>query len=348
MSNAGGAPINVILIGFGGVGREFARLVNEKNENLAFKYGLRLNIKAVTDLQFGSLVSTNGIDLAGLTETSLQRGEFGNHPGGSVEVLSEKVIKEVPADLVIEATYTNQIDGEPAASHCRWAIEAGKHVVTCNKGPVAFAASSLKALAAHKGVIFAYEGSVMSGTPVIRMAKQTLGMAGIRGFEGILNGTSNFVLDRMGDGLDLGAAVKEAQTLGYAEADPTADIEGYDVRLKVVIMANELLGADISPEDVNCQGISGLTLDNILAASAAGQRWKLIGSASRDERGSVTAAVAPLALSSRHPLANIGGATNAISFKTELLGDVSVAGPGAGRLETAFALLSDIIAIYRG
>jgi homoserine dehydrogenase len=155
---------------------------------------------------------------------------------------------------------------------------------------------------------------------------QTLGMAGIRGFEGILNGTSNFVLDRMGDGLDLGAAVKEAQTLGYAEADPTADIEGYDVRLKVVIMANELLGADISPEDVNCQGISGLTLDNILAASAAGQRRK----------------------SSRHPFANIGGATNAISFKTELLGDVSVAGPGAGRLETAFALLSDIIAIYRG
>lgn len=341
------APIRIILIGFGGVGRAFAQLITEKKQDLASRSGIRLELVAVTDLQFGSVVSSGGIDLARLESASSQPGGFGNYPGGSSHVQNEEIIKEVPADVVIEATVTNPVDGEPATSHCRWALEAAKHVVTCNKGPVAFAAKALKALASHNDVIFAYEGSVMSGTPVIRMANQLLSLAEIRGFEGILNGTSNFVLDRMEGGLEIEAAVKEAQALGYAEADPSADIEGHDVRLKVAIMANELLGADLSPAHVSCLGISGLRPDDFIAAYRAGQRWKLIGSAHRDSRGCVTAAVAPLALSAHHPLANVDGVTNAISFKTEVLGNVSVVGPGAGRLQTAFALLSDIISIHR-
>ena len=123
--------------------------------------------------------------------------------------------------------------------------------------------------------------------------------------------------------------------------------EGYDVRLKVAILANDLLGADISPNDVACQGISGLTLADVATAYAAGHRWKLIGSARRDNRGFIVAAVAPFALPSSHSLANINSATNAISFKTELLGEVTVTGPGAGGAETAFALLSDIVAIHQ-
>ncbi|RVD45991.1 homoserine dehydrogenase, partial [Mesorhizobium sp. M7A.F.Ca.ET.027.03.2.1] len=142
------------------------------------------------------------------------------------------------------ATFTNPTDGEPAVSHCRWALQTGKHVVTTNKGPVAIAARELETLAKSNGLHFEYEGSVMSGTPVIRMAKKTLAGAEVTGFEGILNGTSNFVLGRMEGGLDFASAVKEAQQLGYAEAAPTADVEGFDVRLKVVILANELLGAN--------------------------------------------------------------------------------------------------------
>ncbi|TGT11999.1 homoserine dehydrogenase, partial [Mesorhizobium sp. M8A.F.Ca.ET.213.01.1.1] len=152
-----------------------------------------------------------------------------------------------PADIVVEATFTNPNDGEPAVSHCRWALQAGKHVVTTNKGPVALAAQELKTLAKSRGVRFEFEGAVMSGTPVIRLAAKTLVGAELKGFEGILNGTSNFVLGRMEEGLDFSSAVKEAQALGYAEADPTADVEGHDVRLKVVILANELLGADLKP-----------------------------------------------------------------------------------------------------
>jgi homoserine dehydrogenase len=338
---------DVSLVGFGNVNRAFARLVAESNDSFAAEFGFRLNFVAVTDLHFGSVISVAGIDAQMLAETPFEKGALAKLPGGSAHSQNERVIKHVPADIVIEATYTNPVDGEPAVSHCRWALETGKHVATTNKGPVAFAASSLKALAARNGVAFEFEGSVMSGTPVIRMARRTLGGAGISGFEGILNGTSNFVLGRMESGLDFASAVKEAQMLGYAEADPAADIEGHDVRLKVAILANELLGARISPGDVACRGISGLTSDDLAAASAQGRRWKLIGSAHRDEQGAIVASVAPFAIASDHPLAGIGGATNAISFKTRLLGNVTVAGPGAGRVETAYALLSDIIAIHQ-
>jgi homoserine dehydrogenase len=186
----------------------------------------------------------------------------------------------------------------------------------------------------------------MSGTPVLRMARQTLAGAGLVGFEGILNGTSNYVLTRMEEGLGFNEAVAQAQALGFAEADPTADVEGHDVRLKVVILANELLGACLQVGDVACSGISAIDSAAIERAQAAGERWKLIGSARREADGSVRASVEAKLLPGHHPLAGISGATNALAFDTELLGAVTVSGPGAGRIETAFALLSDIVAIH--
>lgn len=338
---------NIALIGFGGVNRALAQLVAERNDHWQAELGFRLNIVAVTDLNLGSVVSENGIDARMLVETRFQKGGFASLSGGSAEADNETVIKRAPADIVAEATFTNPEDGEPAVSHCRWALESGKHVITTNKGPVALAAAELKALARRNHVSFEHEGAVMSGTPVIRMAKTTLAGAGLTGFEGILNGTSNFVLGRMENGLGFSGAVSEAQTLGYAEADPAADLEGDDVRLKVVILANELLGASLNPADVPCRGITSLTIADIETATNDGCRWKLIGSASRGEDGRVVACVAPRRLALDHPLAGVNGAINAVSFTTGMLGAVTVSGPGAGRIETAYALLSDIIAIHR-
>jgi homoserine dehydrogenase len=338
---------NIALIGFGGVNQALAQLIAERNDRWQAEVGFRLNIVAVTDLYLGSVVSANGIDARMLVATKFDKGGFARLSGGSAEVDNEKVIRAAPADIVAEATFTNATTGEPAISHCRWALESGKHVVTTNKGPVALAASALEALARRNNVCFEYEGAVMSGTPVIRMARTTLAGAGLTGFEGILNGTSNFVLGRMEAGLGFSDAIAEAQALGYAEADPTADIEGHDVRLKVVILANELLGASLSPADVPCKGIAGLRPEDIAAAAGEGTRWKLVGSAVRGEDGRIRASVAPQRLALDHPLAGVNGAANAISFATEMLGAVTVAGPGAGRIETAYALLSDIVAIHR-
>ncbi|MDZ4017128.1 homoserine dehydrogenase [Pseudomonas sichuanensis] len=336
----------IALVGFGGVNRALAQLIAERNLRWQQELGFGLKIVGVTDLFLGSVIDRNGLDAATLAALPTSKGALAQLPQGSAEAFNESVIKQSGADIIAEATFTNPKDGEPAATFCRWALEAGKHVVTTNKGPIALHAQALKALAKANGVSFEYEGSVMSGTPVLRMARQTLAGSGLVGFEGILNGTSNYVLTRMGEGLGFAEAVAKAQELGYAEADPTADVEGHDVRLKVVILANELLGACLQVSDVACSGISAITREDIERAKASGEHWKLIGAARREVDGSVRASVQARLLPGSHPLAGITGATNAIAFETELLGAVTVSGPGAGRIETAFALLSDILAIH--
>lgn len=337
----------IALVGFGGVNRALAQLIAERNARWKTELGFTLKIVGVTDLFLGSLIGREGLDAGVLARLPAVKGAFAQLPGGSAEAQNAAVIKDSGADIIAEATFTNPVDGEPATSFCRWALESAKHVVTTNKGPIALHGAELKALAQRHNVGFEYEGAVMSGTPVIRLAKKTLAGSEMSGFEGILNGTSNFVLTRMEGGLGFAEAVREAQALGYAEADPTADVEGYDVRLKVVILANELLDAKLTVSDVSCNGISALDLADIEQARADGARWKLIGAATRQADGSVSASVEPRLLSNDHPLAGISGATNAVSFNTGLLGAVTVSGPGAGRMETAYALLSDIIAIHQ-
>lgn len=334
---------SLALIGFGGVNRALAELIRDEPERFA-SLGFDLRVVAITDLAFGSLVQADGIDLGAVL--GMPRGaSFAGLPGGNADPRNEEVIKNSPADIVVEATFTSPIDGEPAVSHVRWAFEAGKHVVTTNKGPVALHGAELTRLAEENAVRFEFEGSVMSGTPVIRLARNVFGGLRLNGVQGILNGTSNYVLGQMETGFSLDEAVAEAQTLGYAEADPTADIGGSDVRLKVAILANELLGANITPAEVTTKGIEGISPNDVVRALGDGQRWKLIGQAVRQDDGTVAASVGPVALPASHPLAGVSGATNAVSFDTDLLGHVTVSGPGAGRTETAYALASDIIAI---
>jgi homoserine dehydrogenase len=336
---------DIALIGFGGVNRTLAELIATRGDALRSELGFGLRVVAITDLRLGTLVRNEGIDLAMAVLLGSGKDTFAVH-GGSDEPDNERVIRSCTADIICEATYTNPEDGEPAVSHVRWALESGKSVCTTNKGPVALRGSELTELAQQNGVHFEFEGAVMSGTPVIRLAKNMFGGLKLNGFNGILNGTSNYVLGRMEAGLGFDEAISEAQQLGYAEADPAADIEGYDVQLKVLILANELLGAGLRLSDVQRQGISSLTAEDISQAAREGRRWKLVGSAQRNPDGTVTAGVGPVALPLDHGLAGISGATNAVSFSTDLLGPVTVSGPGAGRVETAYALLSDIIAMH--
>lgn len=335
---------DLALIGFGGVNRALAEIIRDRGDALADELGFTLRIVAITDLRLGSLMRADGIDPAFALSLPAD-ATFEGMIGGSALPQNEHVIRESTAGVIVEATFTNPIDGEPAVSHVRAALESGKSVTTTNKGPVAIARAELNRLAEQNGVRFEYEGSVMSGTPVLRFARETMSGLKINAIQGILNGTSNYVLGKMETGMTLEDAVAEAQALGYAEADPTADIEGSDVQLKVVILANELLGASLTTTDVERRGISSVTAADIVQAAAEGKRWKLIGSVTRDEFGTVRAAVEPIALAAEHPLNAISGATNAVAFTTDLLGTVTVSGPGAGRWETAYALLSDIIAI---
>ncbi|MFD8542595.1 homoserine dehydrogenase [Streptomyces sp. NPDC059649] len=338
---------DLALIGFGGVNRALAELISQRGDRLAEELGFALRVVAITDLRAGSLIETDGIDLAPLLAVEPGELSFAGLPGGDADPRNEWVIREVPADIVVEATFTNPTDGEPACSHVRWALTAGKHVCTTNKGPVALAGRELGQLAAEHGVSFEFEGAVLSGTPILRTARRVFGGLEITGVQGIMNGTSNYILGRLEEGIDLPTAIAAAQELGYAEADPTADVEGHDVQLKLMILANHVLGADLCREDVFREGISHITPQDVRDAVSKGLRWKLVGSATRRADGTVEARVAPVALPGHHPLAGVSGPVNAVAFHTDLLGTVTVSGPGAGRIETAYALLSDIIAIHQ-
>ena len=334
---------NLALIGLGNVNRTLAEIIHRDGAQLAAELGFTLRVTAITDLRYGSLVDADGIDLGpvlamGPTDTFAPLG-------GTPSADMEQFIRNAPADIVAEATFTNPNNGEPALSHVRWALDSGKSVCTTNKGPAAFAVEELKALAAARGVRFEFEGAVMSGTPVLRLATGPLKGVGITGFSGILNGTSNYILTRMEAGLSQQDAIAEAQHHGYAEADPTADIGGSDVRLKVAVLTEELLGVRIAPEAIPTEGITAITPEMIAEAASQGAHWKLIGQAAKTDDGTVTASVSPQMVDANHPLATISGATNAVMFDTRYLGRLTLSGPGAGRVETAYALLSDIIAI---
>jgi homoserine dehydrogenase len=211
---------------------------------------------------------------------------------------------------------------------------------------VALAFHELTKLAAEHGVTIGVEGSVMSGTPSLRMGTEMLQAASVTSIQGIVNGTTNYILSQMDTGAAYADALVEAQDKGYAEADPTGDVEGFDAAGKVVIMANLLMGGNIRMTDVDREGITKLTVDDIKAAQARGERWKLIAKVEKTASG-IKASVKPQSLPVTHPLAGVSGATNAITYTTTLLGDVTLIGPGAGRLPTGFALVEDLLALHR-
>jgi len=244
-------------------------------------------------------------------------------------------------------TYTDIKTGEPATSYIKKALRTGKHVVTSNKGPAALHYHELKELATLNNRQFRIEGTVMSGTPVFHLAEDGLAGNDIRKVKGILNGTTNFILSRMElDDMEYGQALKQAQELGYAEADPTADVEGFDAVAKVVILAKALLGGRIRPDEVKRQGISALRKKDILEARSAGFRYKLIAKVKKDS-SHIEASVAPEKLPLTDPLAGVMGAMNALTFDTDLMGKITIQGAGAGRIETGFSILSDMLAISR-
>ncbi|MBN2118457.1 MAG: homoserine dehydrogenase [Anaerolineales bacterium] len=337
---------NLALIGFGNVGQALAQILRDQRANLARQFGADFKIVAVCDLLKGSVCDPNGLDPATLFEAVTGTGKLETivAPHHGWDAL--RTIAESGADVVVELSYTDLKTGEPALTHLRAALNAGKHVVTTNKGPIALHYAELKKIAETKGVEIGAEGTVMSGTPSMRLGVELLAAAGITRLQGIINGTTNYILTQMEAGMTYADALKAAQAKGYAEADPAGDVEGYDAAGKAVILANLLMGAALTMNDVERIGITGLTPQDISTAAANGERWKLIGKVEK-AKGQVTASVRPTRLPITHPLASVGGATNALTFTTDLLGEVTLIGPGAGRLETGYAVLGDLLAIHR-
>lgn len=334
------------LIGFGNVGQGFAQILRDLGSSLAQKYGVDFTIAGIVDARLGAVFQAGGIELPALLAYVQNNETLKGMPGEMPAWDAVSLARQDGIDTVVELSYTNLQTGEPALTHISAALSSAKNVVTTNKGPVALHYGRLTELAREHGVQLGVEGTVMSGTPALRLGRELLSAAQITGVEGILNGTTNFILTRMEGGATYAESLAEAQDLGYAEADPTGDVEGFDAAGKVVILARLLLKADLSMTDVARQGITHLTPADIASAQAAGERWKLIGSLQVSPDG-ISASVRPTRLPLANPLSGVAGATNAVLYHTKLLGDVTLIGPGAGRLETGYAVLEDLLGIYK-
>ncbi len=338
--------VRLALIGFGNVGQGLVQILYDKGDQYAENFGLRFKVVAVTDLVYGSAYNPEGLDLLTLLNAGSEHGNLSRLPTHGNDWDALGTISQCNADVIVEVSYTDFETGEPATSHIRAAIESQKHVVTSNKGPIALKYRELTDLARVRKVQIGVEGTVMSGTPALNLGTKLLAGTEIRRIEGILNGTTNFILTKMGNGTSYAEALAEAQARGYAEANPAGDVEGFDTAGKLVILSSTLMDTAIDFKQVDRIGITGITPEEIEQARQAGSKWKLIGTLEKRE-GGVRASVKPVCLPEDHPLANVDDVTNAITFNTDLLGDVTLIGPGAGRMQTGYALICDLLGIYR-
>ena len=303
-SNPANGPFRIGLLGRGTVGSAFHQLIEQRADAIAVEVGRRPEISGV------------------LTRSN---GDFG-------DILER-------SDLIVEVM--GGID--PALDYVTRALLAGKHVVTANKQLLSQNGEELYAAAAESGAQLGFEAAVAGVVPAIRVMRESLAAAHIERVHGIVNGTTNFILTAMArTGASYDDALREAQELGFAEADPTEDVTGKDAAAKMAILARLAFGAQVSLADVPYEGIEHVTADDIAYARELGLSLKLIGSAERID-GGIAVAVYPAFLYGGHPLAPVSGSYNAVTIESPAITEITLSGPGAGGSQTASAVLGDVV-----
>lgn len=320
--------MKVALVGLGSVGRGVAEMIAKKD--------LGLTITGIADSRSG-LINNAGIDIASVLATKKKTGSCGNSG-----ITAADVVAKAEYDALIEVTPTNALSGEPATGYIRTALDRKKHVVTSNKGPVALYYKELKEIAKKNGVEFRYEATVAGAIPIMHVLEHGLAGNEILAIYGVLNGTCNFILTRMADeGLTYEQALLEARELGYAEADPTYDVQGIDAAIKLVILANTIWGNGKKLEDVDRTGIDLLTADALRLADEQGCTIRLIAEAIPRKN---LLRVSPRILEKNHPLVT-QGTLNALTLETDMAKEITLIGRGAGSVETASAIIGDLLFI---
>ncbi len=334
------------LIGFGNVARCLVRLLARKQNLLEEEYNLTFSFTGIATGRHGFAVDPNGLDI----QKALSLVESGQSisPLSSFSVQdSFAVIRHASADVMFENSPVNHVDGQPAIEHVRAAFDAGMHVFTANKGTVVHGYRELTELAKAKGRKFYFESTVLGGAPLFSVFREAFPAAELRSFKGIINSTTNIILTRMERGESFDEAVKYCQSIGVAETDPSADVDGWDAAIKVAALVTVLMNTPFTPQQVNPTGIRGITPEMIAKAKAEGQRWKLTASAERTKDG-IKASVAPELVSPSSPLYGLQGSTTGLTFRTDVVTDYSITASEredmqSGPEETAYGLLADFI-----
>ncbi len=329
------------LLGFGNVGRAFARLLMRKRNELKQRYGITFVVTGISTRRHGSVVNPSGIDLEGALDLV--------RTGRSVSLVTTTLIRDsldfigkCHADVLFENTPVDHETGQPAINHLRTALELGMHAITANKGPVVYAYRELSELARAKNRKFFFESAVMDGAPIFSLFREALPGVQLQGFRGILNSTTNLILSRLETGESFNDAVKYAQMVGLAETDPSADVDGWDAAIKVTALINVLMDVPFKPQQVERTGIRAITPEMAKSAKAEGKRWKLVCTAIKDgqaARGRVAPELVPVS----SPLYGVEGSSSMIEFKVDTLSSLSIVEGNPGPETTAYGLLADFI-----
>ena len=329
--------MRIILCGFGVVGQSFAKLLESRSEDLYARYGLKPRIVGVFDRK-GSANDPSGLDTSKLIDVKKKYGSVNRYSGAFDNTSGTQNINNLEAEVLIEATESNYKDAEPGMTHIIDAMKRGMHVISVNKGPLALAFPSLMELAHYNHVLFRFSGTVGGGTPILDFAKNSLRGERIVSFDGILNGTTNYILTNVADGMSFNNALSDAKQKGYVEADESLDLDGLDAAAKLVILANWIMGMKVTMPDIKRTGIRNVDSDDIKHATEKNCAIKLIASCNKE------LIVAPKAIAADDPLC-VSGTLNAISFTSEQSGTQTIIGRGAGGIETASSILRDLIDI---
>ena len=336
---------NLALLGFGNVGRTLARLLRRKEIELQQHHGITFSVTGIATWQHGAAIDPAGLDY-------IQAAEM-VESGQSLATLSKipvpdnlDFLRSCAADVLFENTPVNHTTGQPAIDHLRLALDLGMHAITANKGPVVHAYRELTELAKAKHKKFYFESTVMDGAPIFSLFRAALPAAQLLGIRGILNSTTNLILGRMESGEPFEAAVKYAQSVGLAETDPAADVDGWDAAIKVAALINVLMDIPYTPQQVDRTGIRQITPEMIAQAKAQGKRWKLVCTIER-EGNSVIGRVAPELVPPNSPLYGVEGSSSIAEFHTDTLSSLSVVEGNPGPETTAYGLLADFVNAVR-
>ncbi len=338
--------IPLVVTGFGRVGRAFVSLLREKSEDLERRYGLGFVVLAVARAEgcfySGSPLEVRQVSRAGDTWTS---GNPSWHEGLKV---GDIFAGQGPGGCLVECTVSDLETGEPGLSYITGAFQAGWHAVAASKGALVVGLPALRSLAAENGVLLKFSGATAAALPTLDVGLFSLAGARIEGIQGILNGTSNYILTRMGEGLGYDEALRQAQDQGIAEPDPKNDVGGWDSACKILLITNACLDAEYVLKDVKIAGITGLPADFVRSARREGRSVKLLATAAPGRQGGRWSLdVRPSLIDASHPLVHVNGTEKGITFLTDSMGSVTLTGGRSNPRGAAAALLKDIINIYR-
>jgi len=331
--------LRIILCGFGVVGQSLAKLLESRSEDLYVQFGIKPRIVGISDTK-GSAVDQSGLDLNRLISVKKKYGSIKKYSEVKNDLSGTEIINDLDADVLVEATASNYKDAQPGMSHIMHAMKQGLHVVSVNKGPLALAFPSLMELATYNQVLLRFSGTVGGGTPILDYAKNSLRGERILSFMGILNGTTNYILTNMANGMSFQDSLNDAKKKGYVEADESLDLDGLDAAAKLVILANWIMDMKVTMPDIKRTGIRKVNETDIKNAANRNCAVKLVASCNKD------LVVAPKEISNNDPLC-VNGTLNAISITSEHSGTQTIIGRGAGGIETASSILRDLLDVRR-